>query len=106
MESGKNSYSALLDQLIDTWRINNKMQVMVIDNLSDAGMQCTLSKRGGRTVYQQLIHVHNVRIGWLEHISKEIFKRYSLLDKEQPYDKKLLRKSFEDSGKAIEELIL
>ena len=50
-------------QLIDAWQINNKMNLLLIDNIDDDAMQKTLSKRGGRTVYQQLLHVHNVRLG-------------------------------------------
>jgi hypothetical protein len=93
------------EQLIDAWRINNKMNLLFIDNITDEGMQKTVSTRGGRTVYLQLVHVHNVRMSWIEIIAKDIFNKYESLDKKQPYNKKLLRKSFEDSGKAIEELI-
>jgi len=93
------------EQLIDAWRINNKMNLLFIDNVNDEGMQKTLSTRGGRTVYLQLVHVHNIRMGWMEIAAKNIFKKYNLLDKEAPYDKKVLRKSFEESGKAIEEFI-
>jgi len=98
--------SPIVDQLLETWRINNKMQLLLMDSISDEGMQCTLSTRGGRTIYQQFVHVNNVRIGWLEHTAKELFKKYSLLDKEKKLDRKTLRNAFEDSGKAIEELIL
>jgi uncharacterized damage-inducible protein DinB len=92
-------------QLIEAWQINNKMNLLFIDNVDDEGMQKTLSKRGGRTVYQQLVHVHNVRLGWLEVAVGDISKKYKKLNKEAKYDKKNLRKAFEDSGKAIEELI-
>ena len=81
------------------------MNLLFIDNINDEGMKKTLSTRGGRTVYLQLVHVHNVRMSWLEIIAKDIFNKYEPLDKKLPYNKKLLRKSFEDSGKAIEEFI-
>jgi uncharacterized damage-inducible protein DinB len=93
------------EQLIEAWRTNNKMNLLFIDNVVDEGMQKTLSNRGGRTIYLQLVHVHNVRIGWLEIVAKDIFKKYKSLDKETPYDKKALKKAFEESGKAIEEFI-
>jgi uncharacterized damage-inducible protein DinB len=93
------------EQLIEAWRINNNMNLLFIDNINDEGMKKTLSTRGGRTVYLQLVHVHNVRMSWLEIIAKDIFNKYESLDKKLPYNKKLLRKSFEDSGKAIEEFI-
>lgn len=93
------------EQLIEAWHINNRMNLLLIDNTSDEGMQKTLSTRGGRTVYLQLVHVHNVRMSWLEIVAKDIFSKYKNLDKEAAYDKKGLRKAFEDSAKGIEELI-
>ena len=95
----------MMEQLIEAWRINNKMNLLFIDNVDDNGMQKTLSKRGGRTVYQQLVHVHNVRLGWIEIAAKDIFNKYKLLNTQGPYDKKLLRKCFEESAHAVEELI-
>jgi uncharacterized damage-inducible protein DinB len=93
------------DQLIEAWRISNRMNLLLIDNVDDKGMQKALSSCGGRTVYQQLVHVHNVRLGRVENAAKDIFKKYSLIDKEGIYDTNALRKSFEESGKAVEELI-
>jgi uncharacterized damage-inducible protein DinB len=93
------------EQLLETWQINNNMNLLLIDNISDAGMQKTLSIRGGRTVYLQLVHLHNVRIGWLEVSAPDIFKKYSPINKETAFNRKALRRSFEDSGRSIEELI-
>ncbi len=92
------------DQFLDGWQINNRMNLLMIDNITDSGMQKTLSSRGGRTVYLQLVHVHNVRMQWLEICAKDIFKKYKPLDKEAAFDRKALRKAFEDSAKGIEEL--
>jgi uncharacterized damage-inducible protein DinB len=44
-------------------------------------------------------------MNWMAVAAKDLSKKYKSLNKEQPYDRKLLRKSFEDSGAAIEELI-
>ena len=99
------------DQLIGTWQINNRMNLLLMDNISDAGMQRSLSIRGGRTVYLQLVHIHNVRMQWLEICAKDIFsagsggKKYKVLDKEAAFDRKGLRKAFEDSSKGMEELL-
>ena len=92
-------------QLLEAWNINNRMNLLMMENITDAGMQKTLSKKGGRTVYLQLAHVHNVRMQWLEISAKDIFLKYKVLDKETPFDRKILKKAFEDSAKGIEELI-
>jgi uncharacterized damage-inducible protein DinB len=93
------------EQLLETWQINNRMNLLMMDHIADTGMQRSLSARGGRTVYLQLVHIHNVRMGWLEICAKDIFKKYKALDKEKGFDKKALRKAFEDSAKGIEELL-
>ncbi len=93
------------EQVIETWQTNNKMNLLLLDNISDTGMQASLSSRGGRTVYQQFAHIHNVRLQWLKICAKDIFKKYAPIDKEAAYIKKMLRNSFQDSAKGIEELL-
>jgi len=93
------------EQLPETWLINNRMNLLLLDNITNPGIQKTLSTRDGGTIYLQLVHVHNVRMQWLEIGAKDIFKKYKMLDKEMAFDRKTLRKAFEDSGKGIEELL-
>lgn len=93
------------EQLLETWRINHRMNILVINNTTDTGMEKSLSTRGGRTIFQQWVHIHNVRMQWLEVCAKDIFAKYKVLDKEMAYDKKSLLKALEDSGKGIEELL-
>jgi len=94
------------EQLVEAWRTNNKVGLLFIELIADEGMNKTLSSRSGRTVYQQLVHLHNVRMQWLQVVDKTIFNKYSVIDKEAPYDKDKLYEAFEDSGKGIEEFIL
>lgn len=93
------------EQLLDTWTIHHRMNLLLINNTTDTGMQKTLSSRGGRTVFQQWIHVHNVRMKWLEVTAKDILFKYKVLDKEMPYDKKALTKALDDSAEGIAELL-
>jgi len=91
------------EQLSDTWQINNRMNLLLVDNITDEGMNKTLSPRG-RTVYLQLVHIHNVRLSSLEVCAPDIFKRHPLIKKDTVFNRKLLRKGFEDSANGIEEL--
>ncbi len=100
-----NKTESMKEQLSEAWQINNRMNLLLMENISDTGMQKTLSTRGGRTVYQQLAHVHNVRIKWLEVCAPDIFKKYSAIDKETKFNRKELAKAFKDSASGIEELI-
>lgn len=92
------------EQLIEAWRISNSMMLVFIENVNDEAMLCTLSSRG-RNVFQQFVHVHNVRLTWLNVSAKEIAEKYKHLDKDIKVDRKVLKNAFEQSGKAIEELI-
>ena len=93
------------EQLVEAWRTNNKVGLLFIELISDEGMDKTLSSRGGRTVYQQLVHLHNVRMQWLQVVDKEIAGKYKVIDRDAPYNKDLLYEAFEDSGKGIGEFI-
>src|ERR1700741_66389 len=93
------------DQLLDAWQIHHKMNLLLIDNITDTGMQKTLSTRGGRTIHLQWVHIHNVRMQWLEICAKDIFSKYKVLDKEAAFNRKELRKALDDSAKGIEELL-
>ncbi len=93
------------EQLLDTWVTNNKMNLLVMNNISDAGMQKTLGTRGGRTIYQQWVHIHQVRMQWLETCAKDIFHKYKGLKKEVPFNRGVLQRSFEESAVGVAELL-
>ena len=44
-------------QIIETWYINNRVNLMLIDAITIEGMNCTLSKRVGRNVALQFAHI-------------------------------------------------
>lgn len=93
------------DQITETWRINNRVNLMLIDSLDAAALEATLSKRGGRTVGGQLAHLHNTRITWLEECSKELLQDLSKASAEKGSDKIYLKEQLIRSGEAIEKLI-
>ena len=79
------------------------MNLLLVDNIPDEDMNNTLSPRG-RTVYLQLVHMHNVRMSWLEVSAPTIFNKYATIKKEETFNRKSLRKAFEDSARGLEEL--
>ncbi len=62
----------MLEELLEAWRTNNRINLFLIDQISDEGMTCTLSKRGGRDVAGQFAHLHNMRIYLLEGRAKDL----------------------------------
>lgn len=92
------------EQLLETWRIHHSKNISLIEAISDDGMSKTLSPKG-RTVFQQWIHIHQVRLQWLEACAKDIYTGLSKLDKDMPYDKKQLLNALKDSETAVAQLL-
>ena len=55
---------------------------MLIDAIGNEGMNCTLSKRGGRNIALQFAHIHNNRIYRFENYANELLKGESRIDPE------------------------
>ena len=62
------------EQLLEAWGTHKKMNYLLMNNITDAGMQKKFSSRGGRTVYLQLVHIHNVQMQRLEICAKTFLK--------------------------------
>ncbi len=96
----------MLDELLEAWRTNNRINLFLFDHISPAGMKCTLSKRGGREVARQFAHMHDVRVYALEKRAKDLavgLRKFQSkgADKVIP-TKAELRKAFSTSSKAVE----
>ena len=78
------------EQLSDAWDTHNSINFLLIDAATYARMQKSLSTRGDRTIYQQCIHIHNTRMQWLEICARDIFKKYSVLNRWAAFERKSL----------------
>ena len=97
----QNINSKIKQQIIDTWYINNRVNLMLIDAITTEGMKCTLSKRGGRNVALQFAHIHNNRIYRFEKFAKDLLKGPSRIDTNGKVDKALLREQLSHSATAM-----
>lgn len=61
-------------QILDSWFINHRTNLKLLDNLTEEALALTTSKRGGGSVGHQLAHMYNVRFWKLERIDKELVK--------------------------------
>src|SRR5881628_2708475 len=66
--------------ILECWRLNNAINLRLIDQISDAGMRDTMSTRGGRNVAQQFVHLHNVRWSWLYHADPKLARGVARLN--------------------------
>ncbi len=92
------------DQLVETWQIHDRINLYLLDAVDPASLS-SYSASKGRSVGEQFAHVHNVRLMWLKSAAPELLAGLEKIEKEQANDKKLLRKSLTDSGKAIGSLL-
>lgn len=94
-----------LEDLLEAWRTNNRINLYLIDNISAAGFKCTLSTRGGRNVCRQFAHIHNNRVWQLEsrarHLSKGLPK-FATADEPKPAK---LKKALIASSEKIEQFL-
>lgn len=85
------------EQLRDSWTIHHEKNLLLFDAITDEGMQKTLSTKGGRTIGQQWVHIHKVRMQWLEIIAKDVFKQYDTLDKNTFFNRQPVREALNNS---------
>ena len=95
----------MIEQLVDTWMINNRVNLLLLDHLDAKALQNTLSTRGGRTVGQQLAHVYNVRRSWVEVVDKKRLSDLPPIEREQAHDKKVLIQGFTRSAAVFADAI-
>ena len=91
------------EQLLTAWKINNNHTLSLINELTEEDLLASLNK--GRNVGQQLAHIHNVRLSWLEHIGKLLYDKSLIIQKETLVNRLLLIQHFQHSAEKIESLI-
>lgn len=73
----------LLQQVVDSWQVNNRVNLLIIRELNMELLALSLSKKGGRTIGAQFAHIHAVRLKWLEVGMPALFKTQEAFDKNE-----------------------
>ncbi len=95
----------MIDELIEAWRVNQRVNLRLIENISEEGMRCTLSRRGGRNVVRQFAHIHNSRLYQLEARAKPLARgSHNFATHDEP-DRVELIAALEDSSGRVEQWI-
>jgi uncharacterized damage-inducible protein DinB len=92
-------------QLLDGWSTHQRMNLLLYDNITDNGMQQSLSKRGGRSIAQQWMHINSVRLQWMEICAKDISRTLKNIPRDAAFNRKEFRGAFEDSSDAMIQLL-
>ncbi len=93
----------MIDDVVKAWWTNHRITLMLLDAVSDEGLLCTLSKRGGRNVARQFAHIQYVRALQLQKRAKPASKGVVIFGPKDDVDRGALREALEDSAGRIEE---
>ena len=78
-------------QIIDTWFINHRTNLMLLDNLTEEALGLSSSKRGGGNVGYQLAHIYNVRFWKLEKYDKQLINDLTTIKAEDTKTIRMLK---------------
>jgi uncharacterized damage-inducible protein DinB len=94
-----------LQQLLESWRTNERINLRLIEEISEEGMRSTLSTRGGRDVARQFAHLHNVRVWHLEKRARQLAEGLSTFETADSPDKARLVEALAASSRQLERYI-
>ena len=92
------------EDLIETWQINNRINLYLLDAVPDESLGDVLASKG-RDVGKQFAHIHNVRLMWLKVSLPEELERLAKIETDQPIVKSLLLDSLTQSGESVTRLL-
>ncbi len=96
----------MIDQILQTWRTHNKMNILLLNSLDEDGLKARpVAKREGMNVAHQFAHMQNIRYWSIEGHCKEYLKGVVKIEREQAENKKLLLNSLKNSAVTIETII-
>ncbi len=88
-------------QILETWRINDRINRYLLAALTDDKLATPLAK--GKKVGSQFAHIHNVRLMWLKASAPDLLEPLAKL--EEPTSCEEVSSALEASGTAIELLL-
>jgi uncharacterized damage-inducible protein DinB len=94
----------LAEQMVETWRIHDRIHRYLLDAVPAEALG-SVSASKGRTVGEQMAHVHNVRLMWLKSAAPELLQGLEKVDKPTAGDREALASALEASGRAVEALL-
>src|SRR6185295_19641349 len=94
----------LENQIVETWNIHNRINLYLLEAIPPAALSAVSASKG-RTVAEQLAHLHNVRLMWLKASAPELLEGLEKIEKGTEVDKKLLARNLKASGQAMATLL-
>jgi len=103
-KSGGPTAESLLEQLLLSWRLNNKVNLLLLRAIPKKGLAAVPLASRGRNVARQFVHLHKVRWAWMRFNGENVRGIPVFRKGAQPTRAQLL-KAFRASGKAVEKYV-
>lgn len=94
---------ALIDELIEAWRTHNRINLFLLERISDEGLACSSGPRGGGRVWKQFAHMHSIRAYKLENWHKPLSLALPKYGGDDVVPRDELIAAFQRSGDAMEQ---
>jgi uncharacterized damage-inducible protein DinB len=95
---------SLAEQLAESWAISARIDLYLLDAIADDALDLQAPSKG-RTVREVFVHLHNVRLMWLDVSANDLMTGLEKLEKDAQPSRAALTKALTASAKAMEELI-
>ena len=89
------------DPLLAAWRTNNRVNLFLLDEISDEGLRSTLSTRGGRDVARQFAHMHDIRVWALQTRAEDLAEGLEPFASKESPDRDVVKAALEASCEAV-----
>jgi uncharacterized damage-inducible protein DinB len=95
-----------MDDLIDMWRAHNAIDLYLLANLPEGGLDAAPAS-GGHSVGQMFAHINDLRLRWTHNAAPDLTTQLAWFEQQpdQAIDRAQLKDALERSGQAIEELL-
>jgi hypothetical protein len=93
---------ALIDEVVEAWRTHNRINLFLLERISDEGLACSSGPRGGGRVWKQFAHMHTIRAYKLENWHKPLSIGLTKYGGEDVVPREELIAAFRQSGEAVE----
>ena len=60
--------------LVTAWRIHNEKNILLLKDIDEASLGLRLGTKG-RTIGEQLAHMHDNRVKWTEFVAKNLYDK-------------------------------
>ena len=95
----------LHSQILQTWRTNNQVNLMILDAINDEVLDYTFAPRGGGKIGHQFAHMYNVRYWKIENANKSLVTEYQTIKSADSKSVDFLKERLADTSYMIEEII-